>query len=76
MTVYHSIVINEHDVFHRSTTDVEKAENMEYYFRGKNYNASSFGDINGDVYIVIYEHPKYQEERNRKLKEIKKGEKE
>ena len=32
MTVYHSIVINEHDVFHRITTDVVKAENMEYTF--------------------------------------------
>ena len=66
MTVYHSIVVNEHNVIHRSTTDVEKAESEEYYYRGKNYNTSSFGDINGDAYIVVYEHPKYQEDREKK----------
>ena len=77
MTVYHSIIINEHNVVFRSTTDVVSAENDEYYYRGKNYNTSSFGDINGDVYIVVYEHPKYKEERDRKIKEIREeGEKE
>ena len=69
MTIYHSIVINEHDVSHHSTTDVVKAENTEYYYRGKNYNTSSFGNINGDVYIVVYEHPKYKEERDKTIAE-------
>ena len=71
MTVYHSIVVNEHNVVHRSTTDVEKAESEEYYYRAKRYNVSSFGDINGQAYVVVYEHPKFQEKRDRKIKEIK-----
>ena len=71
MTVYHSIVIHENSVTHRSTTDVEKAEREEFFYRAKRYNVSSFGDINGHAYVVVYEHPKFQEERDRKIEEIK-----
>lgn len=67
MTVYHIVAINPDSVTHRITEDVVYAEQCQYEYMNKGYATHDYGDINSNVYMVVYVHPYYKE-----LKELKK----
>ena len=55
MTVYHSIVIGKRGLSVHTTTDAEEAEGFEFDMRrDPMIGIQSYGNINGDCYVVVY----------------------
>lgn len=53
MTLFYSVIIDE-EVMLISHPDEEHASLFEEVARGRGYDSHAFGDVNGDVYLIVY----------------------